>query len=82
MALKSKINNVHNTRYYKFISIVSGWKFGRKVLRPKWRVQRHYANRLNANRLNANFTISGPMPTVRMPTNPNANLKIELTTPN
>jgi hypothetical protein len=50
-------------------------------------VQRHYANRPNtnwpnANRLNANFTISGPMPTVRMPTNPNANLKIELTTPN
>jgi hypothetical protein len=50
-------------------------------------VQRHYANRPNANRpnanwLNANFTISGPMPTVWMPTNPNANLKIELTTPN
>jgi hypothetical protein len=45
-------------------------------------VQRHYANRPNANRLNANFTISDPMPTVRMPTNPNANLKIELTTPN
>jgi hypothetical protein len=50
-------------------------------------VQRHYANRPNANRpnanqLNANFTISGPMPTVWIPTNPNANLKIELTTPN
>jgi hypothetical protein len=61
--------------------------FLRKLHMYVQRVQRHYANRLNANqpnanRLNANFTISGAMPTIRMPTNPNANLKIELTTPN